>query len=989
MVMRTRSIHNFVATCSLFLLVNMPFQCMQAASLSTDEMQHLAKLSHQGVENKLGFKAHTLKKSKHDFRYVLDLSGSWNCTLDSLNQGIQEAYWTKQFAHTVILPGTTDTNHIGNKNTNKSETTHLSRYYTYQGAAWYSKEVVIPNDLKDKHIILFLERTRPTQVWVDAQFIGSNNNLSTPHRYDLSAVLTPGTHRITIRVDNGTSIPMQIRSNSHACAESTQTNWNGIIGRIELQGMNPLHIQSINTYSDIEAKCVHVKVTLSQSKNLEGKKIVLKASTFNTNYKHQVKAKTCVLENDQREYDFCYSLGKHVQLWSDVSPALYRLNVELVGVDKQEVIFAMRDFQAKGTQFYINGKKTFLRGKHDACVFPLTGYPPMDINGWRRYFRICKEYGLNHCRFHSWCPPEACFAAADLEGIYLQPELPIWGEFSEKAKELMNFLMKDGEGIQSEYSNHPSFTLFSLGNELNGKIEVMKRFVHRYREMENRHLYTYGSNIYLGGAGHIPSEDFLVACRVGWGDKYTTHVRASFSFADADQGGYLNNTYPNTQMNFDKALLKSSVPVIGHETGQYQIYPNYNEISKYTGVLAPWNFEVFRAHLEQKGMGQQADDFFKASGAWAVELYKADIEMNLRSTHMAGFQLLDLQDYPGQGSAYVGVLDAFMDSKGLVTPRKWRNFCSEVVPLLLMKKYCWTENEEFNAILKIANYAEKSLEGKKLLWMLKNGHTVLSKGKATIPSGMGVLNLDTIRTVLPTMKDAYKATLSLYISGTDYQNTYPIWVYPKRGTIQSKDIKIVHQLSDNVIASLQHGEKVLLMPNQKDCKGVTVGGLFQTDYWNYRMFKSICDYLKKPVSPGTLGLLTDSKHPVFNHFPTENHTNWQWYSIVKNSYPLILDHLPQNYRPIVQVIDNVERNHKLGLLLELSVGKGKLLICMADLSNQNDVPEVSQFYNSLLLYMDSPEFHPTTSISPSDLLQLFTPVSGADAIKELKNISYD
>ncbi|MDQ9767112.1 hypothetical protein RFZ33_08445, partial [Acinetobacter baumannii] len=79
--------------------------------------------------------------------------------------------------------------------------------------------------------------------------------------------------------------------------------------------------------------------------------------------------------------------------------------------------------------------------------------------------------------------------------------------------------------------------------------------------------------------------------------------------------------------------------------------------------------ETFRKRLYDAGMGRQVKDFFKASGAWSVELYRADIEMNLRSDGMAGFQLLDLQDYPGQGSAYVGILDAFMDSKGLIKPK--------------------------------------------------------------------------------------------------------------------------------------------------------------------------------------------------------------------------------------------------------------------------------------------------------------------------------
>ena len=922
-------------------------------------------------------------------RKVIDLSGTWSFALDPQGKGEQEKMWKMNLPETVTLPGTTDSNKKGTENTNRSETTYLSRYYKYEGAAWYSRDIEIPADWNGKHIVLFLERTRPTTVWIDGREVGKCDYLSTPQEYDLTRFLTPGSHKLTIRVDNGNSIPQQIRSSSHACTESTQTNWNGIIGRMELQAMNPLFIESIQTFPVVADRSVKVKLTLSQSTGIGGKRISLSATAFNSSKKHKVKSIEYDLKEGRKEYEFTYQLGDKALLWSDLQPALYQLKTEIEDIDEKAVHFGLRDFKPDGTHFTINGAKTFLRGKHDACVFPLTGYTAMDLEQWRRYFRICKEYGLNHCRFHSWCPPAACFEAADLEGVYLQPELPIWGGFKKESVELMDFLMKDGENIMREYSNHASFVLFALGNELGGDINVMKDFVNRFRSIEPRHLYTYGSNIFLGSKGHIPGEDFLVTCRVGSGEGYSTHARASFSFADAEEGGYLNNTYPNSVMNFDEALEKSPVPVIGHETGQFQTYPNYKEMKKYMGVLAPWNFEIFRSRLEKAGMLEQADDFFKASGAWSVELYRADIEMNLRSKRMAGFQLLDLQDYPGQGSAYVGILDAFMDSKGLVEPKKWREFCSEVVPLLTTTKFCWTGGESFTGTIEIANYGESSLKGKSVSWELKDGKKSLGKGKMVIPSGLGLLTAGTVRLVLPGVEKAYKAELVLKVLGSSYQNSYPLWIYPAKKELNAGDVVVARRLTDNVLNSLKQGKKVLLMPRKEDCKEVTVGGLFQTDYWNYRMFKSICDRIKKPASPGTLGILTNPAHAIFNDFPTECHTNWQWYPIIKHSYPLILDGMPKEYRPIVQVIDNVERNHKLGLLIELNVEGGKLLLCMSDLDAVRDTPEGLQFYAGLLEYMNSSDFKPSTSLSARSFKNLFETGTQKDGIKVLENISYE
>lgn len=924
-----------------------------------------------------------------DLRRTIDLSGTWNFILDPQDKGIQDKFWNIDLPEKVTLPGTTDTNRKGTENTNKSETTNLSRYYKYEGAAWYSRNIEIPADWKGKHIVLFLERTRPSTVWIDGQEVGKNNYLSTSQEYDLTHFLTPGSHKLTIRIDNGKSIPQQIRSSSHACTESTQTNWNGIIGRIELQAMNPLFIESIQTFPSVADRYVKVKITLSKTSGIDGKQLCLSAFAFNSSKKHKVKSTVYALKEGCKEYEFVYQLGSKALLWSDLQPALYQLKAEINDVDERTVRFGLRDFRAEQTHFTINGVKTFLRGKHDACVFPLTGYTAMDLDQWRRYFRICKEYGLNHCRFHSWCPPAACFEAADLEGIYLQPELPIWGGFKKESAELMDFLMKDGENIMREYSNHASFVLFALGNELGGDINVMKDFVNRFRSIEPRHLYTYGSNIFLGSRGHIPGEDFLVTCRIGSGEGYSTHARASFSFADAAEGGYLNNTYPNSVMNFDTALEKSPVPVIGHETGQFQTYPNYEEMKKYTGVLAPWNFEVFRNRLKEAGVLEQADDFFKASGAWSVELYRADIEMNLRSERMAGFQLLDLQDYPGQGSAYVGILDAFMDSKGLIKPKKWREFCCEVVPLLTTDKFCWTGQETFEGNVEIANYGERPLDGKSVLWELKAGKRSLGKGKMPVPSGLGLLTAGTISLTLSDIEKAYKAELSLEIAGTSYRNTYPLWIYPAGKQLRTGNVVVARQLTEEVVGSLRQGGKVLLMPCKEDCKEVTVGGLFQTDYWNYRMFKSICDRIKKPASPGTLGILTNPEHALFNDFPTDFHTNWQWYSIIKNSYPLILDNMPEEYRPIVQVIDNVERNHKLGLVFELNVGGGKLLVCMADLKTARNTPEGLQFYASLLEYMNSSEFKPATVVSVEAFKNLFMGGGRKEKIKVLNNISYD
>ena len=839
----------------------------------------------------------------------ISLAGEWNVELGKSGSAFAKSKRASQGeVKRAILPGTIDTNRLGFAPKDTMETTHLTRLYAYKGAARYSRTINIPKDWKKKSVELFLERTRPTWVYVDGELVDSCNFISTPQRYLLPKKVKPGKHLLEIVVDNGRGVPEQVYGSSHAYTEDTQTNWNGIIGRIELQ-----------LASSVESK-------------------------------------------------YAETLTGAIPSRSVASPSALQMPD-----------FA-KDFHIEGAHFYANGHRIFLRGKHDAAVWPLTGHVEMSVEGWMKYFGTCKEYGINHVRFHSWCPPEAAFVAADSLGIYLQPELPFWGSFDKKDERLMAFLHQEGENILREYGHHPSFRMMALGNELWGDIDKMKEFVDDFRKIAPDKYYTFGSNYYLGYQGIKEGMDYFTTCRIGgegWG-KYNTHTRGSFSFADAYDGGMINHFHPNSTMNFDEACDKAGIPIISHETGQFQTYPDYREIKKYTGVLHPYNFEVFRRRLAAAGMLSQADDFHKASGLWSVKLYKADIEMDLRTRNMAGFQLLDIQDYPGQGSAFVGILDAFMESKGITTPEEWRQWCSPVVPLLEVEKFCFEDGEKIQAKVKVANYGGSSLKGKKLMWKIGDAEGVMN----IFTYDEGLIDVGILDEEISADKPA-KLNVSLNIEGTEARNSYELWVYPKKA-LEKKGIIIARDLNQEVVKVLEKGGKVLWMP---DSLPYTVGGLFQTDYWNYRMFKTICENNKKKVSPGTLGILTNPEHPIFKGFPTEMHTNWQWFPVIKESHPLVLDNFAKDYRPIVQVIDNIERNHKLGLVMEWKVGAGKLLVCMSDLEKAAKYPEGKAFYQSVIDYMRSADFNPSAEITVDELKKKLAEKPRQVSLKELNNIS--
>lgn len=926
-------------------------------------------------------------------RQIINLAGTWKTELGDIN-----------------LPGTTDTNRKGNALQKKDETTHLSRLYSYVGELSYTREITIPAEWKKKTILLHMERTKATKVLVDGIDRGANNNISTEQVYDLTEFLQPGKHTLTIQVDNtDKNVPPQLLSNSHAYTEDTQTNWNGIIGDFYLEALNQLYISRIQMKTIPISKAFETDITIAGTakKNFTVSAVL---ASLGSDVGVVIMENTIKKDKNDSRHLVLKFQNDSLKLWDERNPNLYRLIVTVDGFDTKEVDFGLCDFRNEGTQFSVNGHKTFLRGKHDACVFPYTGHVPMDLVAWRRYLQICKGYGINHIRFHSWCPPEAAFMAADIEGVYLQPELPFWGEFKRDDNKLMTFLHKEGSNILLQYGHHPSFVMFALGNELRGDIPTMKKFTDDYRRLAPSKLFTFGSNYYLGYQGWKEGMDFFVTCRNGgekWGS-FNTHTRGSFSFADAFDGGMINHFYPNSSLNFDEAVDKCPVPIISHESGQFQTYPDYNEIKKYTGVLYPYNMEIFRSRLEKAGMAGQAEAFHRASGHWSVQLYKADIEMDLRTRGMAGFQLLDIQDYPGQGSAYVGILDAFMESKGITTPQEWRQWCNDVVPLAVLPKFCYTNNEQLKAKIQIANYGQESLEGKTLHCCIvssdkeKNKYTVCGTGiviekSFTLTAGNGLLDVGTFDidlSKLEFLKDPEKLTLYSFIEDTDYENSWPVWIYPAGTNPDSKGIIVCNQLTSEIQKKLANGAKVLFMPDSTiNHQPLTInpqlllGGLFQTDYWNYRMFKTISENNKKPVSPGTLGILTNPEHSVFSQFPTEEHTSWQWFPILKNAHPFILDNTPAQYRPIVQVIDNIERNHKLGLIFEFRVGRGSLLVCMSPLHQLQQYPEARQLYASLLQYMKNDTFTPKTAISSEELRHLLTTPAAEGELKKLFNIT--
>lgn len=863
----------------------------------------------------------------------MDLSGIWRFQLDPMGFGKipgSELYQTK-LTETIMLPGSTDQAGKGIPN-QVAYVDRLSRKYEYCGQAWYQREVLIPQDWSGKEIILNLERCHwETAVYIDGVLVGTDERLCTPNRFVLTKYCTPGTHVLTLCVDNRMKYPMDVWN--HTLTEHAQTNWNGVVGEISLEAKMPEYIKQVKVYPDIENGQVTAKIYINSSEKAVKGNLKLTVSERNGRILAS-DSEEIELSSNQSAVERRLSVGKKFKLWNEFNPTLYNLAVEWTVDGNKEYVceqFGFRKVEKGAHHIRLNGRNIHLRGLLDCAVFPLTGYPATDVESWLRIFRTVKEYGLNHVRFHSWCPPEAAFYAADEIGLYLQVELPMWVKNVGKYPERRDFFEKEMYAVLDEYGNHPSFLLMCNGNENEGDFTVLEDLVKKGQAYDNRHLYSAST-----ARDHVKSDEFYVShlTEKGWITVY--------------------DGQPSTDWDRSKES-DIDVPVIAHESGQRCMFPNFNETSKYTGVLEPRNFQLFKQRLAANGMLHKADDFFRATGAHTVLQYKEVNEALMRTANSGGFQLLGLSDFPGQGSAFVGILDAFWDSKGLVTPEKYRESCAPVVLLARFPKRTYLNSESFNVKLSVYQYGEKDLAKGRLDWCLMGeNQKVVAKGKlghAMLPVGR-VDSLGQVQVPLHNIQEAGKYTFRVCLDN-GVQNEWDIWVYPQEISTLVNNIQYVNTWED-AKQKLGKGENVLFIPEKVNGRNTKFTGHF----WNPVMFN---------WDPMIVGTWIDSSHPAFQYFPTSYYADWQWWNILNYGKAVDLTAFYE-LEPVIQSIDTYEVNRKLAIAFEVKVGDGKLFVLCMDIQKDMDKRiAMKQLLYSINAYVHSTAFSPKTEV-PSYLL---------------------
>jgi hypothetical protein len=873
------------------------------------------------------------------------LEGIWSFALDPEKRGIGEQWFKRELGDTIPLPGSVDEARKVPLTTERTMA-HLSRRYPYVGQAWYAREFEVGAEADCLYHFLALERPHgEVNLWLDGFKVGRDESLSTENRFFLGP-LKAGSHRLVMMIDNDRfeAVGEALVRNSmidvaHSTTDHTQTNWNGVVGYLRIEAC-----RASIARLDVSAPTRNARVRLE----LEAFDPDIRFPNYWTERAwHQLslrfdiegRSEPLVVTRDVEigsayaPVEIHVTLPAEAGLWDEFSPVVHSVTAEWLrdGVlqDRRMTTFGIRSFVSEDKRLKLNGRPVFLRGTLDCCIFPLTGYPPTDHEGWRKVFGTAKAYGLNHVRYHSYCPPRAAFEVADEMGLLLHVETPVWPVLGADPN-LDRYIRSEAERIVRDYGNHPSFVMLCVGNEVHGARlhAFLERFVDKWKAEDARRIYTGGS---------------------GW----PTTMRADYVSKPEPRNqrwldnleGRLNARPLETLTDWSDWRDQVPVPLVSHETGQWCVYPNLDEIEKYSGVVEARNFLMVRDDLDNKGRLHLAGDFLLASGAVQTKLYKEEMEAALRTRDWAGTQLLGLQDFPGQGTALVGVVDAFWDEKPYVTPAQFREFCAPVVPLIRSESFALDAGKPFRALVQLAQYGPSDLEDATIGWSLNDLHgTSVAAGSLTaaqLPTGH-LHDIGQIEIATEGLPSPSEYELVVELTGTEYRNRWPLWIFETE--IAETALPVINSLDSTALERIAAGETLVLMPEPGQLEPNAALG-FTTVFWNTLWTNG--------QEPHTLGLLNDIDHPVLRRFPARTHSDWHWWELTFHRRAFDIENMP--FRPIVRVIDDWNTNRDLVLVAEARIGKGRLILCAIDITSDLDGrPAARSFRNALAAYVASP-----------------------------------
>lgn len=966
-----------------------------------------------------------MEKGLWDGAYMrILLNGKWHVVLEDGTTGQMD------------LPGTLDENGIGHRDVGANQwhpdavlgnaageidkdapiATRFTRRHTYEGEARISRKITVPDYGTDRLFVL-AERARALRLLVDGEAcaVFRQGTLSTPYIFELTGA-APGEHEFTFLSDNSyPGMPKAAICYSSAATDETQTNWNGILGECSMYTRPQNFIDSLRVYPRAVKKeeknkaggyvlDVCVELAPGAKKVYKDAKIILQSEALAAGELEDTQTLTEIIscsgeglteagtdkEENPKTMEIWFRdlpLRENVKLWDEDEGNLYEMAVTLDnGISAEDkggstaecrIRFGIRSFGDNGSgRLALNGRAIFLRGEANCAEYPETGHPPMTIPEWKEMLLKYRSYGINFVRFHSHCEPEAAFAAADELGMLLQPELSHWDpKDAFGTEESYRYYRAELVDLLKTYANHPSFVMLTLGNELQAQDEGrerMRELVRTAKRMDPTRLYANGSNAFYGEEGCDPESDFYTSqsCK-------DVVIRGTFS----GMRGYLNENYPSTDRTYDEAMAEIrkeyQKPVFSFEVGQFEVLPDFEELESFHGISDPVNLKLIKKRVEERGLLPTWEKYVEATGELSRLAYREEIEAAMRTRELSGISLLGLQDFPGQGTALVGMMNSHLEPKpyDFARPERFREFFQECRILVKLPHYTYEAGERLIAEVEAANFGKRNIEGV-FCWTLAGKKSVSENGNcepAEIKSKNTVIATgeDTEITIcrpgsytevgsldIPLDFVEKNTALTLKVRIGDSISAYPIWVYRKTTPVCPENVYETRAFDVKTREILQNGGRVYLSPDaDKESLPNSIKTQFTTDFWSVGTFAD---------QEGGMGQLIDTEHPIFKEFPTDFHTDWQWW-IMATKRAVIL---PHPMKTIITEMDSYAFLRPMAQMIEFRCLKGKVLLSTMELHKSQQYPEVRALQASIYTYLSGENFEPAEEITEEELSML-------------------
>ena len=966
-----------------------------------------------------------MEKGLWDGAYMrILLNGKWHVVLEDGTTGQMD------------LPGTLDENGIGHRDVGANQwhpdavlgnaageidkdapiATRFTRRHTYEGEARISRKITVPDYGTDRLFVL-AERARALRLLVDGEAcaVFRQGTLSTPYIFELTGA-APGEHEFTFLSDNSyPGMPKAAIYYSSAATDETQTNWNGILGECSMYTRPQNFIDSLRVYPRAVKKeeknkaggyvlDVCVELAPGAKKVYKDAKIILQSEALAAGELEDTQTLTESIsysgeglaeagtdkEENPKTMEIWFRdlpLRENVKLWDEDEGNLYEMAVTLDnGMSAEDkggstaecrTRFGIRSFGDNGSgRLALNGRAIFLRGEANCAEYPETGHPPMTIPEWKEMLLKYRSYGINFVRFHSHCEPEAAFAAADELGMLLQPELSHWDpKDAFGTEESYRYYRAELVDLLKTYANHPSFVMLTLGNELQAQDEGrerMRELVRTAKRMDPTRLYANGSNAFYGEEGCDPESDFYTSqsCK-------DVVIRGTFS----GMRGYLNENYPSADRTYDEAMAEIrkeyQKPVFSFEVGQFEVLPDFEELESFHGISDPVNLKLIKKRVEERGLLPTWEKYVEATGELSRLAYREEIEAAMRTRELSGISLLGLQDFPGQGTALVGMMNSHLEPKpyDFARPERFREFFQECRILVKLPHYTYEAGERLIAEVEAANFGKENIEGV-FCWTLAGKKSVSENGNcepAEIKSKNTVIATgeDTEITIcrpgsytevgsldIPLDFVEKNTALTLKVRIGDSISAYPIWVYRKTTPVCPENVYETRAFDMKTREILQNGGRVYLSPDaDKESLPNSIKTQFTTDFWSVGTFAD---------QEGGMGQLIDTEHPIFKEFPTDFHTDWQWW-IMATKRAVIL---PHPMKTIITEMDSYAFLRPMAQMIEFRCLKGKVLLSTMELHKSQQYPEVRALQASIYTYLSGENFEPAEEITEEELSML-------------------